>query len=109
MSIDFFDVPAPPVMTMAMSVVVHMAIICVGFGCEVAANKECEPKSRNHQSRSYAQPWVKSFRQDPLRCVKRDEAERIHRNRMRRGHDRAEQHRMAGFAVRSNQIRGDES
>src|ERR1700723_1522102 len=28
---------------------------------------------------------------------------------MRRGHDRAEQHRMAGLAVRSNQIGGDES
>src|SRR5208337_2046985 len=109
MSADFIDVRSIPVMTMAMGVIVHVAISCVGFSCEVAANKEREAKSRNHQSRPYAQPWVESFREDPLRCVKRDDAQRIYRNRMRRGNDRAEQHRMAGLAVRPHQIGGDKS
>src|SRR5271154_6994542 len=104
MSIDLMNVPTPPVMTMAINVVVHVAITCVGFGCKVAANKEREAKSRNHQSRSYAQPRVESFREDPLRCVERDDAERVHRNRMRRSYDGTEQHRMTGLAVRSNQI-----
>src|SRR5271163_2829168 len=78
MSTDFIDVRSIPVMTMAMGVIVHVAITCVGFSCEVAANKKCEAKSRNHQSRSYAQPRVEPFRKDPLRCVKRDDTERIH-------------------------------
>src|SRR5271154_5257215 len=104
MSTDFIDVRSIPVMTMAMGVIVHVAFTCVGFSCEVAANKEREAKSCNHQSRSYAQPRVESFREDPLRCVKRDDTERIHRNRMRRSYDGTEQHRMTGLAVRSNQI-----
>src|SRR5208283_310633 len=108
MSIDFMNVPTPPVMTMTISIIVHMAT-CVGFGCEVAANKQREAKPRHHQSRSYSQPWVESFRQDPLRCVKRDEAERVHRNRMRCSHNHAEKHRMASLAARSNQVCGNES
>src|SRR5580700_10891340 len=100
MSIEMTDVPTPPVMAMRLrrrlrfSVMVTVvgemllaigmivAVICVGFSCEVTANKECEAESRNERSRRHPQARVESFWQDPLRRIERDEAERVHRNRM---------------------------
>src|SRR5271163_1178398 len=95
-------------MAMTIGVIVPLVITSMRFSCEVAANKEREAKSRNQQSRPDAQPRVESFREDPLRCVERNDAKSVHRYRMGRGYDRTEQHRMTGLTMRSNQISGDQ-
>ena len=65
----------------------------------VAADKERTTESRHQQSRRHSEPWVELLRDDPLGGIERDDAERVDRNRVRRGYDGTEQQRMAGGAA----------
>ena len=65
----------------------------------VAADEERRTESSHQQSRRHSEPRVKLLGHDPLRSIKRDDAESVYGNRVRRGYDGAQQHRMTGGAA----------
>lgn len=74
--------------------VVAVVVMVVCSGAAIAPHEERDPEAGDREAGKHAEPGIQPLGQDVARRIQGDRPQQIDADRMRRGHDEAEEHGM---------------